>query len=258
MPLENTISTQQLSSVIGTADCPTLVDLRIDEDFAADPRLIPTAFRRDFLGVQDWGDQLPDRPVVVVCHKGLKISQGVAALLRSQGRNAVHLIGGSVAWAEQNRMTIPAERLPSTVAEGPSRWVTSFEPGIDAIASAWLIRRFIDTRAQFLLVEADQIGAVAERLGATAFAAQDCEEDFRTFGNLLQTFTLLSPGLDYLERTIAGADGNGGPMTPESAGIVAAITGAAASRATDLERIETAMIVLDAFYAWCRSSRSPA
>ena len=36
----------KLSRLIGTASAPTLIDVRIDEDFAADPRLIPGATRR--------------------------------------------------------------------------------------------------------------------------------------------------------------------------------------------------------------------
>jgi hypothetical protein len=37
------ISTEKLSRLIGTGNAPTLVDVRIDEDFGADPRLIPGA-----------------------------------------------------------------------------------------------------------------------------------------------------------------------------------------------------------------------
>ena len=37
------ISSDKLSRLIGTANAPLLVDVRIDDDFAADPRLIPGA-----------------------------------------------------------------------------------------------------------------------------------------------------------------------------------------------------------------------
>jgi hypothetical protein len=39
------ISSEKLSRLIGTANAPSLIDVRIDEDFAADPRLIPGAVR---------------------------------------------------------------------------------------------------------------------------------------------------------------------------------------------------------------------
>ena len=44
----NTISSDKLSRLIGRPDCPALIDVQTDEDFAADPRLIPGAVRRPF------------------------------------------------------------------------------------------------------------------------------------------------------------------------------------------------------------------
>ena len=38
-----TISPDKLARLIGTANMPVLIDVRTDEDFAADPRLIPGA-----------------------------------------------------------------------------------------------------------------------------------------------------------------------------------------------------------------------
>jgi hypothetical protein len=42
----NSISTEKLSRLIGAAISPALIDIRIDDDFATDPRLIPGAIRR--------------------------------------------------------------------------------------------------------------------------------------------------------------------------------------------------------------------
>ena len=35
------ISAEKLSRLIGTPNAPALIDVRTDEDFAADPRLVP-------------------------------------------------------------------------------------------------------------------------------------------------------------------------------------------------------------------------
>ena len=43
------ISSEKLSRLIGTASAPALVDVRIEEDFATDPRLIAGATRRSHL-----------------------------------------------------------------------------------------------------------------------------------------------------------------------------------------------------------------
>ena len=44
--IPNPISPDKLARLIGTANTPALIDVRTDEDFAADPRLIPGAVRR--------------------------------------------------------------------------------------------------------------------------------------------------------------------------------------------------------------------
>ena len=54
----SSISTDKLSRLIGTPTAPTLIDGRIDEDFAADPRLIPGAVRRSHRDMQDWAGAL--------------------------------------------------------------------------------------------------------------------------------------------------------------------------------------------------------
>jgi len=43
MPSINTISPEKLARLIGRRDCPVLIDVQTDEDFAADPRLVPGA-----------------------------------------------------------------------------------------------------------------------------------------------------------------------------------------------------------------------
>jgi hypothetical protein len=40
------ISIDKLARLIGTPKCPVLIDVQTNEDFAADPRLIPGAIRR--------------------------------------------------------------------------------------------------------------------------------------------------------------------------------------------------------------------
>lgn len=77
--LYTSISPDKLSRLIGRAGAPTLVDVRIDEDFSADPRLIPGAVRRSHLDVRKGASRLTGQSVVVVCQKGKKRSEGTAA-----------------------------------------------------------------------------------------------------------------------------------------------------------------------------------
>ncbi len=82
-PIE--ISVSQLQRRIGLRDQPVVLDVRIAEDVAGDPRRLPASEWRDFRDAQQWASAYVDRDVIVICQKGLKLSQGVAALIRHAG-----------------------------------------------------------------------------------------------------------------------------------------------------------------------------
>src|SRR6266478_7404167 len=67
MSSHTSISQDKLSRLIGTAKTPVLIDVRTDEDFAADPRLIPGAVRRGHQDAANWGGEFAGRPAIVVC-----------------------------------------------------------------------------------------------------------------------------------------------------------------------------------------------
>src|SRR5262249_41106190 len=92
------ISSGKLARLIGTANAPTLIDVRTYEDFSADARLIPGAVRRSHTDVQDWASQMTGKSVVVVCNKGEKLSEGTAAWLRCSNVAAEILEGGHIGW----------------------------------------------------------------------------------------------------------------------------------------------------------------
>lgn len=75
MPSPNEITPTQLNRLIGTPAAPDLIDLRIDDDFDDDPRLIPGAFRHARTDLEVLLPQLGSRPVVVYCQKGRKMSR---------------------------------------------------------------------------------------------------------------------------------------------------------------------------------------
>jgi hypothetical protein len=75
----NTISLEQLTRLIGTPKCPALIDVRPDDEFTADPRLLPAALRRSHAGVQQWAQEFFERSVIVICQRGQQLGHGVAA-----------------------------------------------------------------------------------------------------------------------------------------------------------------------------------
>lgn len=111
MPGPGEITVSQLARLVGTPDAPVVVDLRIEEDAAGDPRLVPGAFRHAHTNLASLGPRLAGRRAVVYCQKGRKISQGAAAVLRGEGIACEVLEGGQFAWAAAGAPMIAAEGL---------------------------------------------------------------------------------------------------------------------------------------------------
>ena len=169
MPALNTIPLDKLVRQIGIHSGPAIIDVQTDEDFALDSRLLPGAVRRRYDQVNQWWPELRGRSAVVVCQKGLKLSQGVAAWLRHYGVPAESLDGGALGWAAAGLPMVPEAKLPLRDAQGRTVWVTRARPKVDRIACPWLIRRFVDPNGVFLFVTPSEVLGVADRFSATPF-----------------------------------------------------------------------------------------
>ncbi len=254
MPGFGTISPLQLSRLIGTPDAPLLIDVRTDEDFAADPRLLPGARRvahGDMAGV---AGRIGAAGAVVICQRGKKLSEGAAALLRALGKAAEVLDGG---WLAATGAGLPAHDAALLPADGaPSVWVTRHRPKIDRIACPWLIRRFIDPDASFLYVAPSEVAAVAERFGAIPYDIEGVTYSHRgplcSFDALLDDFGLRTPPLDRLSLVVRGADTDRHDLAPQAAGLLALSVGLSRQYRDDLQQLEAGMGLYDALYRWAR------
>jgi len=258
MPSNSEITSSQLSRLVGLPDAPVIVDVRTDEDYAADPRLLPAALRRRFADAGEWAGEFPARHVIVVCQRGQKLSQGAAAWLRHQGVAAESLEGGFEAWRQADGLLVSPGQLPDRDARGRTVWVTRARPKVDRIACPWLIRRFIDRAAVFLFVNASEVPAVAERFGATPFDIEGVFWSHRgegcTFDTMLEEFGLRSTALDRLALIVRAADTARLDMVPQAAGFLAASLGLSRMYRDDLEQLNAGMLLYDAFYRWCRDA----
>jgi rhodanese-related sulfurtransferase len=258
MPSPTEITVAQLSRLIGTPNAPILVDVRIDEDFGADPRLIPTAFRHPYTDIAALAPRLHGSKVAVICQKGLKLSQGAAAVLRARAIAAENLVGGMAAWRDAGEPLIPAARIPPPDSEGRSLWVTRQRPKIDRIACPWLIRRFVDRNARFLFVAPTEVLAVAERFGAVPFDIEDVFWSHRgetcTFDTMIEEFALETEPLKRLAIIIRGADTNRHDLAPQAAGLLAASLGLSRIHRDDIEQLDAGMPLYDALYRWARDA----
>ena len=255
MAAPNEITPKQLLRLIGTPDCPLIVDICLDEDRAKDPHIIPGSIRQRHTNIDQISALANGRSVVVVCQKGLKLSMGLASLLRSKGIAAEYLAGGMFAW----RDTVDAPRLALSALPNENLWVTRHRPKIDRIATPWLIHRFIDSCAEFLFVAPDQVANVADRYDAIPFDIPDVpfshHGDRCTFDALLDRFNLRTTALDALSLVVRAAD-TGSNDCPQAAGLLAISVGVSRMYKDDHEQLAAAIPLYDALYRWARDGQS--
>ncbi|MGO4715298.1 chromate resistance protein ChrB domain-containing protein [Bradyrhizobium sp. 2TAF24] len=258
MPALNAIAPDKLFRLLGSATCPVLVDVRTDDDVAADPRMIPTAIRRSHAAAPAWTADFPGQTVIVICRHGHGLSEGAAAWLRLGGATAAVLEGGFQAWASERLPLVPSARIPNRDTAGRTVWVTRARPKIDRIACPWLIRRFIDHSAVFLFVTASQVEAVADRFGAVPFDIENVHWSHRgercTFDVMVEEFGLATEPLLHLATIVRAADTARLDLAPEAPGLLAASLGLSRMHADDLEQLEAGLTLYDAFYRWCRDA----
>jgi rhodanese-related sulfurtransferase len=254
----NAISPEKLGRLVGTPKCPVIVDVRDDDDYAADPRLLPGSLRRSSKEPWRWSADIAGRNAIVVCQRGLKLSHGVAAWLRNEGIPAESLEGGFLAWREARLPVVPAEKLPPRDAEGRTVWVTRERPKIDRIACPWLIRRFVDPGAVFLFVPPSEVGAVAERFSATPFDVENVFWSHRgelcTFDVMVEEFGVQTEPMLRLAMIVRGADTSRHDLAPEAAGLLAISLGLSRMFSDDLEQLNAGLMLYDALYRWCRDA----
>lgn len=255
----NEISVQKLAKLIGTPECPIIVDVRIDEDFNADPELIPTAFRHPHDEIVSIVERVRNRNVIIYCQKGLKLSQGAAAILRNMDINVETLEGGQFAWRDARLPMVSTKYVPAIESKKSTLWVTRHRPKIDRIACPWFIRRFVDADAKFLFVSASQVQNVAEKFDAIPFDMENIfwshKGDKCTFDTMLDKFNIHNEALDRVAEIVRGADTNRNDLAPESAGLLAFSLGLSRMFRDDLKQLDAGILLYDALYRWARDAR---
>lgn len=129
-------------------------------------------------------------------------------------------------------------------------WATRRHLWVDRVASAWLIRRFIDPKARFLWL-ARPADCPKKALGFDFDGAAFSHAGERvTFEVLAASFGLQAdPGLLRLGELVHALD-VGGAAVPEAGGFEALMTGARQRAADDDALLEEMSGVLDSLYAY--------
>lgn len=138
------------------------------------------------------------------------------------------------------------------------KWVTREGAKTDRVACPWLIRKFIDPKAEFLFVPKDRVLEVAQQEGSKSFDCPGADYTHRdgrcSFEVLIEAYGLQDPALQHLARIVHGADiAADVGIVPEAAGLQAVAHGFAAICTDDHRKLELESPVYDALYAWCQA-----
>jgi hypothetical protein len=139
------------------------------------------------------------------------------------------------------------------------RWITRSHVHVDRVACPWLIRRFVDSQAEFMFVPASQVMELAATFKATPFDAGgkaqplDHHDGLCTFEAIIEHYGLSYPALKLMGQIVHGADiADAGGKHQVSDGLEALAVGYSLLFPDDLQNLEAQFTLYDALYAWCR------
>jgi len=244
--MDASITAAELGKSLRSSTPPLVIDVRRNERFQESTYLIKGALRRDPASVEQWKAALPrTSEVVVYCVHGHEVSQNAAKAL-----GAKYLDGGIEHWRQEGG------ELFAKPAGAATRWVTRERPKIDRIACPWLVRRFVDSAAEFLYVPVSDVKRTAEEKTATPYDVAGVEfthvGERCSFDAFLEKFHLRDPALDRLATIVRGADTSRLDLAPQAPGLLAISQGLSINFPDDHQMLEHGMVMYDALYAWCR------
>lgn len=157
------------------------------------------------------------------------------------------------AHSEHPRAEDPAEHRGRT-------WVTRENVFVDRMASAWLIRRFIDADARFRFVPVDTYRPARRELRFDMFEGEFTHEGDRcTFETLVARFALDDPALGAIAEIVHDIDLKDGKFERvEAPGIERILAGIVRAYADDATRVERAGQIFDELYALHESETASA
>lgn len=169
----------------------------------------------------------------------------------SAGRDRVlTLIQQLEAKSEVSRIGAPRESLGGgAVAYTGRYWVTRPRPGIDRIASTWLIRKFIDREARFGFV-ADRDAVPRDAVPFDMFGVEFSHRgDLCTFEVLCEKFGLSDAALGHIARIVHDLDlkdGRFGATETPTIGLL--VDGLRLAHADDAALLADGMSIFEALY----------
>jgi hypothetical protein len=136
------------------------------------------------------------------------------------------------------------------------KWITRERPKIDRIACPWLVKKFVDSDAEFIYVPKEQVFEKAKELNAIPYDIPGAEYshngDECTFDFIIKKHSINDPALLQLAEIVRGADTDRFDLAKQSAGLWAISAGLSYNYKDDHEMLETGMKIYDALYSWAK------
>ncbi len=175
---------------------------------------------------------------------------------RTVAESAIALLEKKLRAREPKGESAPPRPKPSAYQQ--RTWVTRKNVHVDRIASAWLIRRFIDKRPNFRFVAGQGYRAKQGEVTFDMFEAEFTHVGDRcTFEALVEQFDLRAPGLTALGEIVHDIDVKDGKFgRAEASGIAALIAGIALAHREDEARIALGSSIFDALLELFQRKRS--
>jgi hypothetical protein len=210
--------------------------------------------------------EAPDRADIRTRLARLKASVGQTVAIDFFGANGRETVDGLIAGleaqlGEEDAMRrVEADGVPMVAGLGALTnrvWVTRQGVYVDRIASAWLIRRFIDPDARFRFVRAKGYVPQDGELRFDMFEAEFTHEGDRcTFEVLLTRLDLNDKALTAIAEIVHDIDLKDTKFgREETGGIAHLITGLCQSSKDDAQRLARGAAVFDDLYEYFRKGR---
>jgi len=236
--------------------------------------LFNTAREADFLDVAKKARELlgPQRRRKIDDARRVELESGLTRLRRRLSEiSAIDFFGANGSQAADAALAEIIERLkPPTESPPPDRskaitardvrhrtWVTRRGVHVDRMASAWLIRRFIDPEASFKFVSPKGSPSESDEIRFDMFEAEFTHDgDLCTFEVLVREFALDDGALRTIAEIVHDIDLKDSKFSrPDTLGVERLINGIAMANKDDEGRLAQGATVFDGLYEYFKKRR---
>jgi hypothetical protein len=132
------------------------------------------------------------------------------------------------------------------------KWITRSHVHVDRVACPWLIKRFIDSDAEFIFATKASVKEIAKEQDAIPFNVEGVELGHKaghcSFISILDKYNVSDPVLRELGEIVNAADTDQLDKNPYAPGLEALASGFSLMYPDDFENLERQFCVYDALY----------